>query len=194
MVDCRICDKEIRTDNLERHMRTHNSSKKIVGKKDTVKRESGGSNFFITFSSHVKTILSERFVDLLDDIKQYIICDETGLTDNAHSHLCIVMKTKYTFTAFHAWWEIHELPKYRDIESCKNLRQCWKYCSKEDHLCEAYAVDGDYLHPHTQSYLCSLRYGKITDETYFIVEWLVYREENLKIGLNIGIIKDLYRK
>ncbi|CAC5387952.1 unnamed protein product [Mytilus coruscus] len=53
-----------------------------------------------------------------------------------------------------------------DIESCKNLRQCIKYCSKEDHDCEFSAVDGDYLHLHTQSYLGSIRYEKLNDTCY----------------------------
>lgn len=72
------------------------------------------------------------------------------------SHTVVVMKEKHTFEQFRAFWTLYELPNYGDIESCKNLRQSFKYCSKEDHFCEFSAVDADYLHMHTISYLCSL--------------------------------------
>ncbi|CAG2221374.1 unnamed protein product [Mytilus edulis] len=58
------------------------------------------------------------------------------------------------------------MPPYGDIESCKNLRQCFKYCSKEDQNCEYNNVDGDYLHIHTSSYISGLRYERLNSASY----------------------------
>lgn len=98
-----------------------------------------------------------------------ISCDETGASGkaNPHSHCVVVIKEKLSFEEFRLFWvATYELPKYQDIESCRNLRQSFKYCSKEDHLCDFAAVDADYLHIHTQTYLASTRYSTLSNTSY----------------------------
>jgi len=169
MKDCPVCKKEIRSNNLTRHMRTHNTPYgKAVRQEGVAQHDRKGTNFFITFTDgHVKDVLSERFVDI-EEIKQYIICDETGASGacNPHSHVTLVLKEPLSFENFRNFWNLYELPKYGDIESCKNLRQSFKYCSKEDHECDFAAIDADYLHVHTSSYLASKRYKQLVNTSY----------------------------
>lgn len=154
---------------MQRHMRTHKTPygrpEREVG---VPLMEKKGHNFFMTFTEgHVKEILAERLADI-EEFKQYIICDETGAsgTPNPHSHAVVVLKDALNFTNFRSLWLLYELPNYGDIESCKNLRQAFKYCSKEDHKCDFAAVDADYLHHHTTSYLASLRYQTLSNTSY----------------------------
>ena len=74
MIDCAVCKKEIRSNNMTRHLRTHNTPYgKAVRQEGVPQHDKKGTNFFITFvGGHVKDILSERFVDI-DEIRQYII-------------------------------------------------------------------------------------------------------------------------
>ena len=167
--DCTVCKKEIRKDAMARHMRTHKTPygrpEREVG---VALHDKKGTNFFITFTEgHVKEILSKRMAEI-EEFKQYIICDETGAsgTANPHSHVVCVLNEALNFTNFRSMWNLYELPKYGDIESCKNLRQAFKYCSKEDHLCDFAAIDADYLHHHTTSYLASLRYKHLSNTSY----------------------------
>lgn len=105
----------------------------------------------------------------IEEIKQYIICDETGASGeaNPHSHCVIVLTEKMNFENFKKFWVgTYELPMYQDVESTKNLRQSFKYCSKEDHKCDFAAIDADYLHMHTQSYLASQRYSTLSNTSY----------------------------
>ena len=173
MIDCTVCKKEIRSDNMARHMRIHSKKpykapKKVDGKEQTVQNDKKGTNFFITFQSHVKEILKER-LPRIEEIRQYIVCNETGASShvNEHSHCVVVLEEKLSFEEFRLFWcATYELPKYDDIESCRNLRQSFKYCSKEDHLCDFAAIDADYLHIHTQSYLSSVRYSTLCNTSY----------------------------
>lgn len=164
MIDCTVCKKEIRSNNMTRHMRTHRTpyEKKITHDKK-------GVNFFMTFvNGWFKEELSERLAKI-EEIKQYIICNETGASgeENKHSHAVVVLTEALSFENFKKFWEgTYLLPKYGDIESCKNIRQSFKYCSKEDHLCDFAAIDADYLHPHTTSYLASLRYDRLSITSY----------------------------
>lgn len=154
---------------MSRHMRTHsNPYKKVEGKIDAVIHDKKGLNFFMTFQSHVKKELSDRLYKI-EEIKQYIICDETGASGapNPHSHCVVVLHEKLSFLEFKLFWVgTYELPVYQDIESCKNLKQSFRYCSKEDHLCDFAAVDADYLHMHTQSYLAATRYSNLSNTSY----------------------------
>ena len=125
-VDCTVCKKEIRSDNLARHMRTHpNPYKKVEGKIEQVIRDKSGTNFFLTFQKHVKAEFSDRLYKI-EEIKQYIICDETGASGeaNPHSHCVIVLTEKMNFENFKKFWVgTYELPMYQDVESTKNLPQ-----------------------------------------------------------------------
>lgn len=169
--DCPVCKKEIRSDNFQRHLRTHKTpyGKKVIDEQVRPEiHDRKGVNFFITFTEgHVKEELSKRFPDI-EEIRQYIMCDETGASGEAnnHSHAVLVMREAINFTDFKKWWDLYELPTYGDIESCKNLKQAFKYCSKEDHKCDFAAIDADYLHLHTTSYLASLRYKNLTPTSY----------------------------
>ena len=172
MLDCAVCHKEIRSDNMPRHKRTHAVpyGRNKPAQPETSLRDNQGTNFFITFTGGwVKDILAKRFAEI-DEIAQYIICDETGASGapNPHSHAVVVLRKDraLNFTNFKSWWDLFELPAYGDIESCKNLRQSFKYCSKEDHLCDFAAIDADYLHCHTTSYLASLRYKNLSPTSY----------------------------
>ena len=169
MIDCKVCKKEIRSNNMTRHLRTHNTpygrEAREVGVPEYTKK---GYNFFMTFvDGHVKDELAKRLADI-EEIKQYIICNETGASgvSNPHSHAVVVLNEAINFINFKKFWDLYELPKYGDIESCKNLRQAFKYCSKEDHLCDFAAIDADYLHHHTTSYLASLRYKTLASTSY----------------------------
>jgi hypothetical protein len=103
----------------------------------------------LLLACHVKDVLAERFA-AIEEIRQYIICDETGASgvSNPHSHAVVVLREALNFTDFKKFWDLYELPKYGDIESCKNLKQAFKYCSKEDNECDFAAIDADYLHLH----------------------------------------------
>jgi hypothetical protein len=64
---------------MARHLRTHNTPYgKAVRQEGVPQHDKKGCNFFITFvDGHVKDELSKRFVDI-EEIRQYIICNETG--------------------------------------------------------------------------------------------------------------------
>lgn len=77
MIDCTVCKKEIRSNNMTRHMRTHSKApykkdKQVDAKLDAVVNDKKGTNFFTTFQSHVKQELSDRLCNI-DEIKQYIM-------------------------------------------------------------------------------------------------------------------------
>ena len=171
MIDCAVCKKEIRSNNMQRHLRTHQTpyGKKVVEEQVRApQHDRKGVDFFITFvDGHVKDVLAERFA-AIEEIRQYIICDETGASgvSNPHSHAVVVLREALNFTDFKKFWDLYELPKYGDIESCKNLKQAFKYCSKEDNECDFAAIDADYLHLHTTSYLASLRYKYLAPTSY----------------------------
>ena len=169
MIDCAVCKKEIRSNNMTRHLRTHNTPYgKAVRQEGVPQHDKKGCNFFITFvGGHVKDVLSERFA-AIEEIRQYIICNETGASgeSNPHSHAVVVLKEPLNFVNFKKFWDLYELPKYGDIESCKNLKQSFKYCSKEDNECDFAAIDAVYLHIHTTSYLASKRYKTLVSTSY----------------------------
>jgi hypothetical protein len=83
----------------------------------------------------VKDILAERFGPI-EEIKQFIVCDETGASGapNPHSHAVLVMKEAINFTDFKKWWDLYELPNYGDIESCKNLKQAMAFCKGDKEI------------------------------------------------------------
>jgi hypothetical protein len=169
MHDCKVCKKQVRSDNMTRHLRTHDTPYgRSIREVGVPEKDKKGYNFFMTFvDGHVKDELAKRLADI-EEIKQYIICDETGASGspNNHSHAVVVLNEAINFVNFKKFWDLYELPKYGDIESCKNLRQAFKYCSKEDHLCDFAAIDADYLHHHTTSYLASLRYKTLASTSY----------------------------
>jgi hypothetical protein len=69
MIDCAVCKKEIRSNNMQRHLRTHQTpyGKKVVEEQVRAeKHDRKGVNFFITFvDGHVKDVLAERFIYVL---------------------------------------------------------------------------------------------------------------------------------
>lgn len=91
---------------MTRHMRTHaktpyKKDKNVDGKLDSVIRDKKGTNFFLTFQKHVKAELTDRLYKI-EEIKQYIICNETGASGEAnnHSHCVVVLKEKLSFEEF----------------------------------------------------------------------------------------------
>ena len=114
------------------------------------------------------SLLAGTFFAAIEEIRQYIICNETGASgeSNPHSHAVVVLNEPLNFINFKKFWDLYELPKYGDIESCKNLKQSFKYGSKEDNECDFAAIDADYLHIHTTSYLASCWHHKSNSKTF----------------------------
>ncbi|KAH3874577.1 hypothetical protein DPMN_037823 [Dreissena polymorpha] len=88
-------------------------------------------------------------------VKGWIIADEygAGASDNhAHSHMVLIMKEKQKLV------DMQKIIKYlckhvpNDIQSCKNVKNCVAYVSKEDYRCVLDNIDKDWLSPITLAY------------------------------------------
>lgn len=144
---CQHCDKEMREDNVRRHELKCKMNPLIMDK-DTERKQYPGRQFFLTFNEQVKVIAPA--MDAIEEIVQFIICDENGSAQepNPHSHAVVVLDTehKMTFDEFKVFWvDTYELPEYNDISAVRNLKQSTRYCSKEDYECHVKAIDYDYL-------------------------------------------------
>ena len=66
MHDCKVCKKQIRSNNMTRHLRTHNTPYgKAVREVGVAIHDKKGTNFFLTFvDGHVKDELAKRLAEI----------------------------------------------------------------------------------------------------------------------------------
>lgn len=136
------------------------STKKNKGpKKGRKKKNKGGTQFKLQFHGAKKYKIVKKLLAIDRTkvglfvfpswIKQFIIGNEfgSGSEANPHCHAVLVTKKRLKFKFLKQQWKLITGIRIDDIQSCKDIRQEVRYCTKEDYRPVNYNFDWD---------LCSL--------------------------------------
>lgn len=195
-VNCFKCSRECYIYEIKKHIRDCRGKKPQVPKKKPTKQTStdstkknkkggkrkkknkGGTQFKLQFHGAKKYKIVKKLlaIDRTKEglfvfpswIKQFIIGNEfgSGATANPHCHAVLVTKKRLKFKFLKQQWKLITGIKIDDIQSCKDIRQEVRYCTKEDYRPVNYNFDWDLCSLGCLAYHYANKYDVFSKKSY----------------------------
>lgn len=176
--DCPECGKNMRKDNLKRHMKTHKPKEKVKRLNRT------STNFFLTFQHPCKYALVKRLKMHMGNpwVKGLTIGNEwgSGYQPNGHCHVLLSVEQGYSLEHLKS----KLMDDYRivpaDVQVAKSVKDSVRYISKEDYKCMSSGHDKDYLSVICKAYLYSLKQKKFRPTEYPYCQMVPWQKKEFK--------------
>lgn len=155
---------------------TKKNKKKKGGKRK--KKNKGGTQFKLQFHGAKKYKIVKKLVHIDRTkvgllafpswIKQFIIGNEfgSGAEANPHCHAVLITKKRLKFKFLKEQWKLITGIRIDDIQSCKDIRQEVKYCTKEDYRPVNYNFDWDLCSLGCLAYHYANKYDMFSKVSY----------------------------
>lgn len=156
------------------------------------KKNKGGTQFKLQFHGAKKYKIVKKLISIDRTkqglfvfpswIKQFIIGNEfgSGTEANPHCHAVLVTKKRVKFKLLKEQWKLITGIRIDDIQSCKDIRQEVKYCTKEDYRPVNYNFDWDLCSLGCLAYLYASKYDTFSKVSYPYMKLQPWQKKDFK--------------